>query len=189
MNRLPLTLISASALIFGLILPRDEAVAQTANGLVGTWTLVSVTLEKDGKAVDFYGPNPTGQVIFDAGGHFSFMLARADLPKFASNNRSAGTSEENKAIVQGSIAFFGTYLVSDTDKTYTFHIESCTFPNWNGTERKESFSISGDELNVMSLSKSSTGSGNVHLVWKRAKPAALESAKFKFIAHGFSSLA
>ncbi|MFZ0505652.1 MAG: hypothetical protein WAM44_18170 [Chthoniobacterales bacterium] len=30
-------------------------------------------------------------------------------------------------------------------------------------------SISGDELKVMSFSKSSTGSGNVHLVWKRAK--------------------
>jgi hypothetical protein len=77
MNRLALTFISASAMIFGLILPRDEAVAQTANGLVETWTLLSVTLEKNGMAVDFYGPNPTGQVIFDAGGHFSFMLAHA----------------------------------------------------------------------------------------------------------------
>src|ERR1700757_3595914 len=151
MNRPTLALISASALVFGLVLPTVEAVAQTPSELVGAWTLVSIRREKEGKTVDFYGPNPMGQVIFDAGGHFSFMLARADLPKFASNNRSAGTSEENKAIMQGSIAFFGTYSVSDTDKTYTFHIESCTFPNWNGTERKESFSISGDELNVMSL--------------------------------------
>jgi hypothetical protein len=54
MNRLALTLISASALVFELILPREEAVAQTPNELVGAWTLVSVTLEKDGKTVDFY---------------------------------------------------------------------------------------------------------------------------------------
>jgi hypothetical protein len=36
------------------------------------------------------------------------------------------------AIVQGSLAYFGTYSVSETDKTITSHIESSTFPNWNG---------------------------------------------------------
>jgi len=33
------------------------------------------------------------------------------------------------AIVQGSLAYFGTYSVSETDKTITSHIESSTFPN------------------------------------------------------------
>jgi Lipocalin-like domain len=71
--------------------------------------------------------------------------------------------------VQGSIALFGTYLVSETDKTYTQHVESCTFPNWNGAERKYSFDISGDELNVTVISAPSTGMGTAHSVWKRAK--------------------
>ena len=35
--------------------------AQQAKDLVGTWTLVSITLEKDGTKTDFYGPNPQGQ--------------------------------------------------------------------------------------------------------------------------------
>jgi hypothetical protein len=81
----------------------------------------------------------------------------------------AGTPEENTSIVQGSIAFFGSYSVSEADKTITRHIESCTFPNWNGTERKGSFSISGDELDYTTLSKPSTGTGTAHDIWKRVK--------------------
>jgi len=145
MNRIVSTLIGASALILGVYLPR-EAVAQTAKDLVGTWTLVSVTFERDGKKTDLYGPNPQGELTFDPNGRISFIVMRPDLPKFASNNRQAGTPEENKAVVQGSLAYFGTYSVDERAKTATIHIEGCSFPNWNGTEQKRSFTISGDEL-------------------------------------------
>ena len=107
--------------------------------------------------------------MYDAHGRFSVIITHSDLPKFASNNRQAGTAEENKAIVQGSLASFGTYSVNETDKTYTQHVESCIFPNWNGTDRKYSFDISGDELNITVVSSPSTGMGTAHLVWKRAK--------------------
>jgi Lipocalin-like domain len=145
--------------------------AQQANDIVGIWTLVSITLEKDGKKTDFYGPNPQGQLIYDATGHFSVIITRSDLPKFASDNRVAGTPEENKAIVQGSLASFGTYSVNETDKTYTQHVESCTFPNWNGTDQKYSFDISGDELSIQVVSGplTSIGTGTAYVVWKRAK--------------------
>src|ERR1700749_4589862 len=95
----------------------------------------------------------------------------ADLPKFASNNRETGTAEENKAIVQGSLAYFGTYAVSEPDKTITTHIESSTFPNWNGTDRKTSFNISGHELSthVVTGPLTSIGTGTAYVVWKRAK--------------------
>ena len=93
MKRLILPFITASALIFGVFLPREEAVAQTtAKDLVGTWTLVSITLEQDDKKTDYYGPNPQGQLIYDADGHFSIIIARSDLPKFASNNRQVRNS-------------------------------------------------------------------------------------------------
>jgi hypothetical protein len=38
------------------------------------------------------------------------LITRSDVPKFASDSRNTGTSEENKAAVQGSIAYFGTLL-------------------------------------------------------------------------------
>jgi hypothetical protein len=171
MKRLISAVFTASALIFGVFIPREEAVAQTTNDLVGTWTLVSITLEQDGKKTDFYGPNPQGQVMYDTNGRFSLVITRSDLPKFASNNREAGTAEENKAIVQGSLAYFGTYSVSETDKIITSHVESSTFPNWNGSDRKTSFNISGDELSthVVSGPLTSIGTGTAYLVWKRTK--------------------
>jgi lipocalin-like protein len=167
MNRFVLPFTIASALIFGVFLPR-EAVAQTAKGLVGTWTLVSIKLEQDGKKTDFYGPNPQGQATYEANGRVSVIITRSDLPKFASNNRQAGTPEENKAVVQGSIAYFGTYTVDEAAKTVTSHIESCSFPNWNGTDRKLTLNLSGDELNLTSPT-SSTGTGSNQQVWKRAQ--------------------
>jgi hypothetical protein len=169
MNRFISAVLTASALIFAVFLPSEEAAAQTtAKDLVGTWTLVSITLEQDGKKTDFYGPNPQGQLTYDPNGHVSVIITRSDLPKFASNNRELGTSEENNAVVHGSLAYFGTYSVSETDKTITTHIESCTFPNWNGIDRKSSFNISGDELSTTNPT-TSTGRGTSRLVWKRAK--------------------
>jgi hypothetical protein len=170
MNRLVLHFTIALALIFGVFVPREEAVAQTTQELVGTWILVSIQLEKeDGKRTDMYGPSPQGQQIFDTNGRFSLIITRSDVPKFASNNREAGTPEENKAAVQGSIAFFGTYTVDESAKTLTQHVESCSFPNFIGTDRNLSFSISGDELNSTTISKASTGTGSAYLVWKRAQ--------------------
>jgi hypothetical protein len=166
MNRLILPVITASALIFGFILPSEEASAQmTAKDLVGTWTLASIMLEQEGKKTNLYGPNPQGQLTFDRDGRFSVIITRSDLPKFVSNDRRLGTPEENKAIVQGSFAYFGSYSVSETDKTFTTHIESCTFPNWNGIQRETSFNISGDEVNTTST----ISTGVVHSVWKRAQ--------------------
>ena len=136
--------------------------------LVGTWTIVSITLEKDGKTTDLYGPNPQGRRMIDADGHFSYIVTRADLPKFASNNRAAGTPEENKAVVQGSIAFFGTLTVNEAEKTYTTHTEVCTLPNWVGLDRKVSYAIQGDELDA-TTSGSSAGEGIVRVVYKRIK--------------------
>ena len=171
MNRIVSAVLTVSALIFGVFLPKEAAAQTTAKDLVGTWTLVSITIERDGKTTDFYGPNPQGQVIFGPNGRFSDIITRSDLPKFASNNRVAGTPEENKAIVQGSIAYFGTYSVSEADKIISSHIENCTFPNWNGIDRKTSFNISGDELSttVVSGPLTSIGTGTAHTVWKRAQ--------------------
>jgi Lipocalin-like domain len=168
MNRIISSVFTTSALIFAVFLPREEALAQTAKELVGTWKLVSITLEQDGKKTDFYGPNPQGQATFEANGRVSVIITRSDLPKFASNNRQAGTPEENKAVVQGSLAYFGTYSVDEAAKTLSYHIESCSFPNWNGSDRKLTLNLSGDELDLAAAT-SSTGTGSNQQVWKRAQ--------------------
>ncbi|MBV8280274.1 MAG: lipocalin-like domain-containing protein [Verrucomicrobia bacterium] len=137
-----------------------------AKDLVGTWTLVSLTLEKDGAKADLYRPNPRGLFIHDANNHVVLVITGADLSKFAANDRAAGTTEENKAVVQGSLGYFGTETVDEAGKIITIHIEECIFPNWIGTDRKLSFTLNGDEFDQRTLS-STTGTGTAHIFWKR----------------------
>jgi Lipocalin-like domain len=160
--------ITAFVLIFGIVLPNENVAAQMpAKDLVGTWNLVSITIEREGKKIDFYGPNPQGQAIYEANGRVSTIISRSDLPKFVSNNRQSGTPEENKAVVQGSIAYFGTYTVDEAARTVTYHLEGCSFPNWNGIQRISTFNISGDELTLTNPVSSIGVSDQV--IWKRAR--------------------
>ena len=162
-----LTLGMLGLLLLGVVLAASDSFAQTAKDLVGTWTLVSVVTEQGGNKTDTYGPNPKGTLMVDANGRYVITFARADLPKVASNNRTTATPEENKAIVGGSLTHFGTVSVNAADKTFTFKIETATFPNWNGTEQKRPFTVTGDELTYTVAAASGGGTGTV--VWKRAK--------------------
>jgi hypothetical protein len=166
-----LTLTTMALLFLGVALPPSDAVARQKTlkeQLVGTWTYVSVdNVRPDGSRVPLFGPNPQGLVIFEGNGVFALVLVRSGLPKFASNSRMEGTPEENKAVVQGSSAHFGRYTVNEADKTITFHIETSTFPNWNGIEQKRPITITGDELKW--TTPRASGGGTAEAVLKRAK--------------------
>jgi Lipocalin-like domain len=164
MNRI-VTLATAT-LIVGVAWA-GAAIGQTAKDFVGTWTLVSATIEQGGAKSDTFGPNAKGILVFDAGGRYVITFFAANLPKFASNNRANGTAEENKAIVGGSLAHFGTYTVNEADKSFTFRVENATFPNWDKTEQKRPFVITSDELKYTTPMASAGGTATV--IWKRAK--------------------
>jgi len=170
MNRLSaLTAATAALLLFAFAVPAGDAAAQGAKSLTGTWTLVSAdNIDASGKNAPFFGPNPRGSLIFTSNGRYSLWVGALSLPKFASNNRAKGTAEENQAVVAGSIAHFGKYTVDEKDKSFTFNVETSTFPNWDGTTQKRAFTVSGDELKYTNP-VASAGGGRVDLVWKRAK--------------------
>jgi len=162
---LPSMMIGVIACLLGVALFACDAAAQTAKDLVGTWTPVSITAVQDGKTIEPYGPNPKALLMFDDKGRYPSLIIRSDLPKFASNNRTMGTPEENKAVVRGTNAHFGTYAV-EGDKL-VLHIESATFPNSTGAEQRRPFTLTGDELKV--IVPVASGGGTSTLVWKRAK--------------------
>lgn len=140
----------ALAMLIGSTIACTAAYAQSGTlkaQVIGTWAYVSVnTVRADGSRQPMYGPHPQGLAVFDANGHYILMTLRDDMPKFASGNRMESTPDENKAVVQGMIAHFGTYTVDEADKTITFHIASSSFPNWNGVEQKRPFTVDGDQL-------------------------------------------
>lgn len=167
--KLPWTVSAAMAIQVGM-LSCSTAMAQSASEVVGTWKLVSSVTEKGGSRTEQFGPGANGMLTLDADGHFMLMIIGADLPRFASNNRAAGSSEENQAVVSKSIAMIGTYSVNSADKTLTFKVDSATFPNWSDTEQKRLLvSASNDELKYVTPTASSGGVATV--TWRRARLA------------------
>ncbi|SAK57213.1 hypothetical protein AWB76_02416 [Caballeronia temeraria] len=135
--------------------------------VVGTWAYVSVdTVRPDGSRQPMYGTSPQGLAVFDGAGHYILMTSRADIPKFRVANRLGGTAEENRIVVQGMIAHFGTYTVNETDNTITFHVTASSFPNWNGVEQKRPFIVNAEQL---TWTTPASGGGTAEVILHRLK--------------------
>ena len=150
---------SAGLLFAALGLPAGYACAQDAMSIAGTYAIVTNAP---------FGDNPRGQLILGRDGHYSIMLARANLPKVAANARDKGTADENMAIIGGSIAHVGKYTVDAESKLIIFNVEVSTFPNWDGMAFKRPFRVSGDQLIYMNNSPS-VGGAPIETVWKRVQ--------------------
>ena len=136
----------------------------------GSWVLVSLHNETDGKKTEPFGPTPRGSLLLTPEGRFSMVLMRVSLPKFASDIRTKGTVEENQAVVQGSVAAIGTYTVEgDKEQTLKLHIEASTFPNWDGKDQMRPMTVIGDEMNIVNTTPSIGGGGTNYQFWKRVK--------------------
>ena len=161
----------SAAIALGFIWASGPAMAQQKSlkdQLVGAWSLLIVdnVLPEGNKPA--YGPNPNGIVIFDASGRYALELARSNNPRIVSNNRAQGTADENKTIVAGTLAHFGTYTVDEAGKTLTFHIQSSSFPNWEGRVQKRQVTLaSPDDLKW--ITPEASGGGTVELYWRRIK--------------------
>jgi Lipocalin-like domain len=71
-------------------------------------------------------------------------------------------------VIQGSIAYFGTYTVNEADKVITAQIEGSTFPNFVGTDQKRIItSITADELKFTNPAGSKVG----HFNWFGNEPS------------------
>ena len=146
-------------------LPAGSSARTNGKGLGWNVDDSNVNVRVDGTRTDVFGTNGKGTIIFDSAGHYASVTLNADIPKFASGNRNTGTAEENKAVVQGSLAHFGTYTVAD--KVITLKVEGSTWPAWAGTEQKRTIvSFTGDEIK-WTLPASIGGTGEVG--WKRVK--------------------
>ena len=136
--------------------------------IVGTWSAVSQYVEQEDQRIEPFGSNPKGIVVYDSNGRFVLFLQRASLPKFASGNRLTGSADENKAVVQGSIAYFGRYTISEAAQKINLHYDGSTYPNWDGEDQARVITIKGDEMSVVSP-VSAVGGGSVHLLLRRVK--------------------
>jgi hypothetical protein len=162
------SLLAALLLFFTANGARTQA-NSLAEQMIGSWALVSTrTTRADGSVYTPYGPHETGTLIFERNGRFAIILIDPDTPKFASNNREMPTAEEALAAAKGSFAFFGNYTVNEADRTFAFHVEASSFPNFNGTDQKRVVeSITASELTFVNLVPPN-GGAKVRLTYRRA---------------------
>jgi hypothetical protein len=156
----------------GFALLPGSATAQTKSlkdQLVGIWTVVSWDqTNKDGSKLQRFGASPKGVNVFDANGRFFVMFANPNLPKIASNNPMTPTPEEAKALVQGTISYYGTYTVDEASKSIKLQIESTSYPNQLGLAQERNITaLTSDELKYSN--PITTTGGKIDVALKRAK--------------------
>ena len=77
-----------------------------------------------------------------------------------------GTTEDNQAVIQGSIALFGSYKVaSEMEETVVLSIEGSTFPNWDGEDQTRLMHSIGNQMEI--TNPTTTVGGRNFIVWKR----------------------
>jgi hypothetical protein len=166
-------LVQVAAVLFALGFWNAEAAAQTASlkdQLVGSWDFVvaEVTAPDGTKSLPF-GATPKGVLIFTPDGRFAQIHIASDAPKIASNNRMTGTADEYAAIMRGSVAVFGSYIVDEDKRTVTYKIISATIPNWAGESQTRSIDkLTADEF-VNTNPNVAGGRGKAANIYRRAK--------------------
>jgi hypothetical protein len=158
----------AAIFVFALATAAPVAASQPAANLAGTWQLVSIENRlADGSTLQPYGPDPDGMLTFDRAGRYSVQIFRRGRARFAANDKSRGTAEENRETVQGTNSHFGRYSIDAQTHTLTFRIDHASFPNWEGTEQRRSFTLDGDVLRYTVRTTTSGGTEVGEVTWRR----------------------
>jgi hypothetical protein len=171
MNQRTIFTLSAIAVLWLAFVPGSTIAQQKSlkDQLVGTWTLVSnEDTEPNGTKHQYFGASPRGILILDAGGRYAQITGRPDRAKFGAtgnirlNTPAAQYGEAARAFAGN----FGTWSINETDKTLTRRYEAALIPNVEGTDRKDSVSLTGDEVRLVSTSAAGL---RTEAVYRRAK--------------------
>jgi len=150
----------------------DPTVERISSRLIGVWTLVAYTEEKEGcKDIHPFGPQPAGFLIYTPDGFVSAQLMKPGRTAFKSGDWHNGTSEEYVESGSGFIAYCGTYEVDETNETVT-HIPSVALlPNLINCRQLRAFELNGDQLILRTAGVADTDGVLVssHLEWHRLR--------------------
>jgi len=136
--------------------------------LVGAWELVSNVNSCAGVESHPFGDDAQGQLMLDPSGCMSVLMFRRGLQPFASGSRTAGTDAENRQVVQGCLAIFGTYEVLEQEGALVLHGTASTYPNLCGKPVRRPFRLEGDHQMVWEVQEATVG-GTSRITWRRVR--------------------
>ncbi|HZP85617.1 MAG TPA: lipocalin-like domain-containing protein [Burkholderiales bacterium] len=117
------------------------------NSVVGTWALQSwvSTDTETGATVDVFGKQPTGYLIYTAGGHMAVVLSADGRAKLSSDRFNSPVDERAKAF-STHVAYVGTYTL--TNDGIMHHVKAASFQNWVDTEQFRYVEVKGDTMTI-----------------------------------------
>ena len=155
--------------------PGAEAHAITRSDLVGVWRLSDiVTTDARGSAPDpFYGPHPTGLLIYDANGYFSVQIvsmprpnAKAPLERLGEHATQAQRAA-NSRILDGYYAYYGQWEYDPDTSAVTHHVEHALFPTEDSEAYVQRAEVHGNQLVFTRTAHISGAIQTQRKVWER----------------------
>ena len=117
------------------------------------------------------GEAPDGLLTYTAEGTMIGIMGPGDRPRFATDDVTGGSAEEQAQAFATFIAYGGRYAVDGDTVTHT--VETSLFPNWIGTEQRRRFALS-DDGRMLTLTSPPLVLGGAtriqRLVWERVGP-------------------
>ena len=132
--------------------PQTARPAPVRDALVGTWRLVSFEDVENGKTIHRYGEKPLGLFIYTRDGHVAIQIANPDKPACAipipgdKTTLPSCTPEQARALLEGYVAYWGTYTVDASAGVVVHHVQSDARNTYTGTDQPRPFKLEGDRL-------------------------------------------
>lgn len=140
-----------------------------ASSLLGTWRLISYKVEfSDGSVADLYGSSPLGVISYDATGHMSVHLVKADLPKCGTIDRRKCPDMQARMAFDNYVGYWGRYEVKPSESMVLHYVQGASWPDFIGTSQTRFIEISNKRLTITTPRRKIGGVENVGvLVWER----------------------
>jgi hypothetical protein len=142
--------------------------AQSKNGLVGTWKLLSASYVMDNGQTNKepYGPHPTGFITYTTDDRFMVTIALDGRKPLSVNDPITAPVEERAQAFATFGAYAGRYTF--TGDKVIHHVEVAWIQNWVGTDQVRLVTLNGDRLTLRTLSSPIGGvSHTAELVFER----------------------
>ena len=121
--------------------------AQHPSSIVGSWTLLSLTIRRNDNAEAFpvWGEQPLGQLTYTADGRMSAVLCKAGQ---STNSASAGDADitTQADLFRHSYGYAGRYSL--TADGVVHHVDVAADPNWIGTDQHRVTHLQDDQLTI-----------------------------------------
>jgi len=136
----------------------NTAESHAPNGLVGTWRLVSFEDVEGGQTVRRFGDKPLGLFVYTADGHVAIQIANPANPACVAPGKKFGpgrkddlpvpacSPEQMQALLNGYVAYWGTYTVDAAAGIVIHHVRSDISNGYAGTDQRRPFHLDGDHL-------------------------------------------